>query len=131
MHTFHGFTGLLSSLEQEVNVYSANYQNPLIGFDFPSYFGAQAAVARIYFARFQRAPEGSDHSTTKGSHNVVNSCRMRFGEFCWIHTIMLSNGSVDAERHRLRLPWQMRDSKRSQTAFNPNIRHIDWVRHFR
>ena len=39
--------------------------------DFPSYLGTQPAVARVYFARFQRAPEGSDHSTTQDSHNVV------------------------------------------------------------
>jgi hypothetical protein len=46
-----------------VNVNSANYQNSLIGFDFPSYIGTQPAVARIDFARIQRAPEGSYHST--------------------------------------------------------------------
>jgi hypothetical protein len=58
-------------IKEEMNVNSANYQNSLIRFDFPSYFGTQPAVARIYFARFQRAPEGSDHSTTQGSHNVI------------------------------------------------------------
>jgi hypothetical protein len=50
---------------------SANYQNPLFGFDFPSHLGTQPAAARIYLARIQRAPEGSDHSTTKGGHNII------------------------------------------------------------
>jgi hypothetical protein len=50
--------------KEVMNMNSANYQDSLIGFDFPSYFGTQPAVARVYFARFQRAPEGSDHSTT-------------------------------------------------------------------
>ena len=35
----------------------ANYQNPLIRFDFPSHFGTQPAIAGIYFARIQRAPD--------------------------------------------------------------------------
>jgi hypothetical protein len=54
-----------------MNVNSANDQDPLIGFDLPSHLSTQPVVARIYFARIQRAPEGSDHSTTQGSHNVI------------------------------------------------------------
>ncbi|MGA6988235.1 MAG: hypothetical protein WBZ01_19400 [Terriglobales bacterium] len=54
-----------------MNVNSANYQDPLIRFDLPSHLSTQPAVARIYFARIQRAPEGSDHSTAQGRHNVI------------------------------------------------------------
>jgi hypothetical protein len=109
---FHGFPHLLGCIKKVVNVNSANYQDPLIGFDFPSYFGPQPAIARIYFARIQRAPEGSDHSTTQGSHNVIQRCRMGFGQFCRIQTVMLSNGSVNAEEDWLRLAWQVRYSER-------------------
>src|SRR5260370_36753001 len=95
-----------------MNVNSANNQNPLIGFDFPSHLGTHPAVARIYFARFQRAPEGSDNSTTQSSHDIVERCCMRFGQFRWIQAIMLGNGSMDAKHDGPRLPWQVRYSKR-------------------
>jgi hypothetical protein len=58
-------------IKEEMNVNSANYQDPLIRFDLPSHLSTQPAVARIYFARIQRAPEGSDHSTAQGRHNVI------------------------------------------------------------
>src|SRR5713101_3592675 len=65
VNAFHGFSYPPGSIEQKMDVDSANHQNSLIGFDFSSNFGTQPAVACIYFARFQRAPEGSDHSTTQ------------------------------------------------------------------
>jgi hypothetical protein len=71
VNSFHGFPGLLGSIKKVVNMNSANYQDPLIGFDFPSHFGTQSAIACVYFARFQRAPEGSKHSTAQGSYNVI------------------------------------------------------------
>jgi hypothetical protein len=113
-----------------VNVNSANYQNPLIGFDLPSYVGTQPAVARIYFARIQRAPEGSDHSTTQGRHNIIERRRVRFRQFCGIQAIMLGNGSMNAEDDWLRLPGQVRYSKRPRPPFNPNVGHVHWIRHF-
>ena len=54
-----------------MNVNFCNYQNPTIGFDFPYHFGKQPTVACIYFARFQRAPEGSEHSTTQGGYDII------------------------------------------------------------
>jgi hypothetical protein len=129
VNAFHGFPGLLGSIKQVVNMNSVNYQNPLIGFNFPSHFGTQPAVARIYLARFQRAPEGSDHSTTKGGHDIIKRCRMRFGQFSWIQAIMLSNGSMNAENYWLLLPWQVRYSKRSRPPFNANVGHIHCICH--
>jgi hypothetical protein len=108
---FHGFPGLLGSIQEVVNVNSANYQNPLIGLDFPSDVSTQSAIARIYFARIQRAPEGSNHSTTQGGHNIIERRRMRFGQFCWIQAIMLGNRSMDAKDHWLRFTGQVRYSK--------------------
>jgi len=124
---FHGFPGLLGSIQEVVNVNSANYQNPLIGFDFPSDVSTQPAIARIYFARIQRAPEGSNHSTTQGGHNIIERRRMRFGQFCWIQAIMLGNGSMNAEDYWLRFTGQVRYSKRSRPPLNLNVGHIHWI----
>jgi hypothetical protein len=111
VNALHRFPDLLNCFKQVMNVHSADYQGALLGFDLPSHFGMQPSVTGIYLARFQRAPEGSDHSTAQSGHNVIESCRMRFGEFCWIETIMLGNGSMDTERHALRLPGQLSPSK--------------------
>jgi len=105
----------------------ANYQDALIGFDFASNVGAQAAVAGIDFARIQRAPEGSDHSTAEGCHNIIDRRRMRFGEFCWIQAIVLGNGSMNAEDYWLGLSGQVGDSKRPRPPFNLNVGHIGWI----
>jgi len=86
-----------------MNVNSTNYENPLIGFDLPTYFGMQPAVARVDFARIQRAPEGSKHSTTQGGHHIIERRRMRLGQLCRVQAIMLGNGSMDAEDDWLRL----------------------------
>jgi hypothetical protein len=100
-------------IKEVMNVNSANYQNSLIDFDLPSYLSTQPAVARIYFARIQRAPEGSDHSTAQGGHNIIERRCVRFAQFCWIQSIMLGNGSMNAEDYWLRLAWQVRYSERS------------------
>jgi len=118
---------MLGSSKYEVNVNSANYQDALIGFDFASYVGTQAAVAGIDFARIQRAPEGSNHSTAQGGYNIIDRCRMRFGEFGWIQAIMLSDGSMNAEDYGLRLTGQVGNSKRSRPPFNLNVGHIGWI----
>jgi len=68
---FYGFSDLFGSIKYVMNVHLCNYQNPMIGFDFPSHFGLQPAVACIYFARLQRAPEGSEHSTTQGGYDII------------------------------------------------------------
>src|SRR5260370_19063953 len=43
---------------------------------------------------------------------------------------MLGNGSMNAEDYWLRLPGQASYSKRPRPPFNPNVRHIHWIRHF-
>jgi hypothetical protein len=125
VNAFDGLPDVLGSLKYVMNVSSANYQNSLIGFDFPSHFGTQSAVASIYFARFQRAPEGSYHSTAQGGYNIINGCRMRLGEFCGIEAIVLGNSSMDTEHYGLRLPRQASQSKRPRPPFNLNLGHID------
>jgi hypothetical protein len=127
MHSFHRFARLLGSSKEVVNVNSANDQDPLVGLDFALDVGTQPAVARIYFARLQRAPEGSEHSTTERGDNIVKSCGMRFGEFCRIQAIMPGNRSMNAEDYWLRLSWQLCDSKRARPPFDPNVGHIHWI----
>jgi hypothetical protein len=127
VNPFYGFAGVLGASQQEVNVNAANYQHSLIGFDFAAYVGPQAAVGGIDFARIQRAPEGSEHSTTQGGDHIIEGCRVRFRELGWIQAVMLSNGTMNAEDDWLRLPGQVRDSKRARPPFNLNLRDIRWI----
>jgi hypothetical protein len=124
---FDDLPDVLGCLKYVMNVNSANYEDSLIGFDFPSHFGTQSAVARVYFARLQRAPEGSDHSTAQGGYNVIKGCRMRLGEFCGIEAIVLGNSSMDTEHYGLRLPRQASESKRPRPPLNLNLGHIDGI----
>jgi hypothetical protein len=103
MDTFHGLSIACIRIENEVNVYLADHQNTLVGFYLARHLSTESAVACVDFARFQRAPEGSAHSTAQSGHNVIKRRRVRFGQFRWIDAIMLGDGSMDAEDNRLRL----------------------------
>ena len=40
---------------------------------------------------------------------------------------MRGDGSMNTEDYWLRLPWQVRYSKRTRPPFNLNVGHIHWI----
>ena len=84
-----------------MDVNFANYENSVIRFDFPPHISTQLSVARVYFARFQRAPEGSEHSTAEGGHHIVQCCGVRCRKLRGIDAIMFGNGPMHTEHYKL------------------------------
>jgi hypothetical protein len=127
--TFHDFSISSIRIEKEMNVDFADDQNTLVGFYLACHIGAEPAIAGVDFARFQRAPEGSNHSTAQGGYNVIKRRRVRFGQFRGIHAIMPGDGSMDTEDNWLRLARQPRYSQRPGPPFNLNFGYINRVGH--
>ena len=87
--------------EAHGDVDTADHQDSFLGFHFPGYLGRQAPVAGVNLARFQRASKRAQHSTGGCGDNVIESRGVRFLERPRINLVMLSDGSVNAESHRL------------------------------
>ena len=83
------------------DVDAADHQDSFLGFHLPGYLGRQAPVAGVNLARFQRASKRAQHSTGGCGDNVIESRGVRFLERPRINLVMLSDGSVNTESHRL------------------------------
>ena len=59
-------------------VNSPNHQHALFTFNLAADTGYEPAVARVNFARFQRAAESSQHSAGGGGNDVVDRGSVRF-----------------------------------------------------
>ena len=121
MNTLHGSPGLVGSSQYIMNVNSANDQNSLIGFDFPSNFGTQSPIARVYFARFQRAPKGSNHSATGSGHDIIDGCGVRFAYFVFVNPVVFCNRPMDAERDGFLFPGEIRQTQRACAPVEMNV----------
>src|SRR5205807_1465052 len=66
----------------------------------------------------QRAPKGAEHSTGGRRDHIVDGRRMRFGEARRIDLVVLCDGPVHAERHRLWLAGQVGNPQRSLPALD-------------
>src|SRR6266516_1171539 len=75
---FHSFAHLVRCSKPEGDVNSPNHQHTLFTFNLAADTGYEPAVARVNFARFQRAAEGSQHSAGRGGNDVVDGGGVRF-----------------------------------------------------
>jgi hypothetical protein len=101
VYAFHRFPYVFRRPKGESDVNSANYQNAFLGFNFSANVSRKTPFVGIYFARFQRATKGSNHSPGSRRHNVINRRCVGFADFAFINAIMLGYRAMDAERHRL------------------------------
>jgi len=78
VHAFHSFAHLVRCSQREGNVNSPNHQHTLFTLNLAPDIGHEPAVARVNFARFQRAAESSQHSAGGGGNDVVDRGSVRF-----------------------------------------------------
>jgi hypothetical protein len=119
MYTFDRVPRFLRSTEVHVNVNPADDKNAIVRFNFASDVRRQPAGACIDFARFQRAPKGSYHSTAGGRYDVIESCGMGFSQFVFGNPVMLRNWTMDAEPYRDFFTRQIRNTQ--WPSFSPDV----------
>jgi hypothetical protein len=90
-------------------------------FYFAGDFGSQFSVLGINFAHIQCAAKRAHQSTADRRHQVVESGGMRFADIRWTDSVVGSNGSMNAEGYRRRLPGKVRISQRALLSFNPRF----------
>jgi hypothetical protein len=98
-----------------------DYEDIIFEFDFASYLGCEFIVACVDLTRFQRASEGSHHSTGGSGDDVVNCGGVRLFDFVGRDFVVFGDCAVDAENNRLRLAGQVRDSQRADFAFDLDV----------
>jgi len=78
MYAFHCVARTFRRPKRKVDVNPSNYQHTLVSFNLAADGGGEPAVARVNFARFQRASESAQHSAGRGGNDVIDRCRVRF-----------------------------------------------------
>jgi hypothetical protein len=86
-----------------------DHEHAIFGFNLSPDVGRKAPITCIDFARFQRAPEGSEHSAGGCGNNIVNSGRVRFREFGLVDTVVLCDRAMHTERDGTVFARQLRD----------------------
>ena len=129
VHAFHSVAHVIRRAKLEIDMDSPNHQHTVFTFDLSANIGREPAVARIDFARFQRAPEGSNHSACGSRDDVINRRRVRFAECILIDSIVFCDRTMYAELDRRVLTGQFCEAQRSFAPFQVNVRYINNVCH--
>ena len=101
MNAIDKLSALLFRNESHGDINPANHQYAIFGFNFSGYIRSQTSATRIDMTRLQRASKGAEHSTRGGRDHVVNRGRMRLRKLSWVDFVVLGDGAVYAEGHRL------------------------------
>ena len=114
-----------ASLSDDVvdDVDAPYHKHTIFGLYLAPDFSRQMFIARIDLARLQRAPEGADQSTAGGGHNIVERRRMRLGNLR-ADAVVLGDGPMHAESHRLPLRRQISQPQRAELALDTYARNI-------
>jgi hypothetical protein len=96
-----------------------DYQHTVFSLNLTSNLSCQTPVAGIDLARFQRTSKGTKHSTRSGHNDIIDRRSMRFGQRRWIHFVVLCDGTVHTENHRLRFARNIGYTQGALLAFNP------------
>ena len=103
------------------NMDAPDHKYPVLSFDFPRHLGREPAVTRINSARFQRAPEGSHHSTGRCGNNIVDFRCMGLGQHRGINFEVLGDGSMNTECYRMSFTRQMCNTHPPLYSFNAGL----------
>jgi hypothetical protein len=96
-----------------------DYQHTVLSLNLTSNLSCQKPVAGIDVARFQRTSEGTKHSTRSRRDDIIDRRSVRFSQRRRIHFVVLRDGTVHAENHRLQFARNMGYTQGALLAFNP------------
>jgi hypothetical protein len=101
VNTLDSFADIFGCPKRELDMNAPEYQYTVVVFNFASSVCRQPPIACIDFARFQRAPEGSQHSACGRSDDVIECGRVGLREFRHVDAIMFRDFVMHAKHHRL------------------------------
>jgi hypothetical protein len=110
VNAVNGLSGFFGSLKFHFDMNAADDEYAIFRFDFAPHVCREAPVTCIDLARFQRAPEGSDHSPTGGRNDIIDRRGMGCRQLVRIDSVVFGNRSMDTELHRLRFTREVCDS---------------------
>jgi hypothetical protein len=105
--------------QAHLNMDAPDYQHTVLSLNLASNLSCQTPVAGIDVARFQRASEGTEHSTRSGRDDIIDRRSVRFSQRRRIHFVVLRDSTVHAENHRLRFARNIGYTQGALLAFNP------------
>jgi hypothetical protein len=105
--------------QAHLNMDAPDYQHTVLSLNLTRNLSCQTPVAGIDVARFQRTSEGTEHSTRSGRNDIIDRRSVRFSQHRWIHFVVLRDGTVHAENHRLRFARNIGYTQGALLAFNP------------
>jgi hypothetical protein len=111
------------------HVDSPDHQNTILLLHFSGHIGCELSITGVNLTRFQRASEGSQHSTRCRRDYVVDGRGVRLRQLRGINVIVLGYRSVDAVDHGLGLAGQICDAQRSLFALDPRLGNVDNFAH--
>jgi len=112
-----------SDAESVANVDPFDHQDAVLEFDLAGGVALESAFASRDVTRFQRASEGACQSAGGGGDDVVERRRTLRLASCR-HTVVLGDGGVDAEDHRLILRGQVGAPQRPTYPLDSDSRDI-------
>jgi len=119
VNAFRGGSMVLRRAEPQPDMDPPDHQNSLIRFDFAFRFRAEPPIRGGNLTRLQRASKGAAQSTRGAGDDVVErGCTRRVS--IRRHPVVLGDGAVDPEGHRLRLGREKRVAHWPAEAFNPH-----------
>ena len=78
-----------------------DHKNAVFVFDLASGVCSQTPITCIDFARFQRAPKGTQHSAGGCSNDVIDRGCVGLSQLGFVDAVVLRDLIMDAEGHRL------------------------------
>src|SRR5438093_6420236 len=109
---------------------SPDDEDAIFDLDFAAHIGCKPAIACINFARLQRAPEGSDHSATRGRDHIVERCGVRFPKLALINPIVPGDRTMDAESDGICLTGELCDTQWPFASLDVHLRNVSDFRHY-
>ena len=114
--------------QREHHVDPAEHQHALLDLHFAARHRRQPISTCRDLARLQRAPQGTEESTTCRSHDVVDGRGVRIRHLS-LNTVMASDGSMGPEPYGLGFCRHVREAERATNPGQGNQRGIDDLTH--
>ena len=115
-------------LQCEHDMNTPEHQHAVLDLDFAVCHGVQATPACDDLARLQRAPKGTEQSTTSRGDDIVDRGRMGISHLAF-DAVMTSNRPMRAKAYRFWFGRKLRETERALDSSQRDLSSIDHFSH--